>query len=314
MKTGRPRKNIREHQCDTCDKVFWQAQWEIDREVNTCQDCRKAIRKARPPDPKMLADRHIEILLPKTRKPRFSKARNEWVMLVKTRKSRSNEPFWRDYISLGFQQDTDMETVQAAYDAAYARLELKGYSSKTRHRKTKDKEKRKRRESWSQGVHKNLGIARVEVPVTWYTCYLPDPFHIKKRIYVGRFRTKGEARKARLAKYREICRQHLPCAVCKRLPEIRGGKIFHIADDCPNHVQFMGPIKPLYQAKLWNMVFSTGENPPGRITSEDLYYMGYFYKKALGEKPYFGRHDVEFNLDLAKQHEKPRPDEDVMFE
>jgi hypothetical protein len=311
--TGRVRHAVREIPCTTCGQSFGQTAHELKRNIQTCGPCQLERRKVFNPRKTRIRKSHIEILLPKAGKPFFVQSKGEWAMRVRVRKSRSKEEFKQDHIYLGCGPAADPETVSAAYTAAYARLEMQGHSTKPRKKSKKERTKQCDARSWKQGLDRNLGILKVVVKSLFYSCHLPDPYVDGKRHYVGRFKTMKEARKARFKMYNDLCHQYVPCAVCKRTPVYDKGMLTHIAHDCPNVIQLPQGMKPLYQAKLWNLVYSKGEGEPaGKLSLEDMYHMGYFRKMPKGEC-YKARQNVEFRLSLAKQFVVPRDDE-AMFE
>lgn len=318
--TGRPRIPIREIPCKECGNVFGQTANEKRKMHSTCPACTSITRKPTPDKPGRPKN-YLEVVLPKSMTPHLDKKRGEWYMRVRVRKSRSGEPFKFDRVYLGVGADADKETVGAAFSASYARQEMAG-ALRCTPEQTKKKQKRIysiRHDiaDWKQGRDKDLGLKRIIVRKAVYTVHLPDPMIDGKKHYLGQFPTRTEARIKRDEFYREIKHKHVPCAVCGRLPAAKQGFLSHLTADCPNRVRIPQHIRPLFQAKLWNLRFSTGEDQnTERLTHEDLYYMGYMYKAARGFR-YFTRNDVEYDFSLAAKYAKERPpvvEEDTMFE
>jgi hypothetical protein len=312
---GIPKTVIREIQCESCGKPHGQSAFEIKRNIKYCHTCRVAMRKSSNPLKLVPKKHHIEIVLPGTYNPVWSQSRGEWAMKVKTRKSRSDEPYALDHVYLGLGKDADPEAIKAAYTAAYARLEMKGAATTTQKRiKAAHNKSRNENESWDQGWDKNLGIERTIVQEVYFKVHLPDPYEDGKRHYVGRFKLRKIARKERKKAYDELIKlPPVPCAVCGLLPMWRKGHLTHFTADCPNQIQMPPQVKPLFQLKLWNLRYYTGEDRPGKLTRKDFWYEGYLRRTLKGEY-FLPRPDVEFNLSRAKLHVQPRPVEDVMFE
>lgn len=310
----RPRIPIREIPCSHCGTVFGQTQYEKERNTTSCPPCRMLVDRSRerghvPKDPKNT--HFLEIVLPKTMTPHFDKVRQDWYMKVRTRRRRSGEPLVVDRVHLGVGKDADPETVQAAFNAAWARMEMSGmskYPAETLKKKwTKVKRSRADDRSWKQGKDRDLGVSRHIVKSVVFKAYLYDPLVDGKKHYVGKFNTRVEARRARDAKYKELQRQIVPCACCGALPVWKNSHISHFSSTCPNRVQMPIGVRPLYQAKLWNLRYSTGEiKDAGKLSLVDLYCAGFFYKPVRGIN-YKARTVVEFDFSLAKNYLRKRP-------
>lgn len=328
LQRGRTSKRIavREIPCDACGNMFGQTAFEKSRNRKVCPACNVVHRAARNPLKKIKKTgprTFLEIVLPRALNPRFDKRKGEWYMKVRVRKRGSDEPYLRDKIYLGVKgANANSDQVNAAFTATYARMEMNGASRFTAEA---IKKKRKRiktivgdRKSWRQGKDRDLGVTRHVIQKVVFAVHLPDPKEDGKKHYFGRFENRAEARKARDAEYRKLKHEHVPCAVCGRMPAVRRGIVTHFAVDCPNQVQMPQGVRPLLQAKLWNLVFSTGEvKGAGKLTQEDLYYMGYMYKSAKGFR-YYARNNVEFDFSLAKNYVRKRKsvvaEEEIGFE
>lgn len=318
---GRLRVAVREIPCESCHSLFGQTAHEKARKINVCPECARTHRSMRVNKPRKQKDivrtNHIlglEVVLPKTRKPHLCRHRNEWYMKVRTRKRNTDEKLQYDRIWLGVFADADTEKVQSAFTAAFARLQGEGASDKPRehikaHRKLVANKKHQHN-SWEQGAKfRGIGITRVIVKKVMYTVHLPDPLMDGKVRYIGRFETKPEARKARKEAYKEMVAEYRPCAVCGKLPMNRRGMLTHISNSCDNVVQFPAGVRPLLQTKMWNLLYSQGTNPPGKLTCRDLAEKGFMFKHYKG-KNYYVRNDVEKDFSLAGKY----TDEEAVFE
>ncbi len=316
----KPRKVVRDIPCDTCGRTFGQTGFEFSRKLSVCPQCKKTHIQARNPNKpiKKRGPRNpLEVVLPQTLKAVLDPHKQEWYMKVRVRKKGTTEDLKYDKVFLGLGADAPPEQVERVFKSAYARMELNG-ASKYPAEMVKKKRKRIRTirndlRSWRQGLDRDLGVLKLTIKKVIYKVHLPDPKVDGVKHYVGRFDTRKEAREARNAKYRELRKEIVPCAVCGMMPNPRAGQITHFSATCPNRVQLPQGVRALFQVKLWNLVFSEGKVPDaGKLTHEDLYYMGFMKKSPKGFR-YYGRTEVEFNFSLAKNFVKKR-EEDPEFE
>ena len=263
----------------------------------------------------------MEVVLPRTPTPHYCKKIDQWYMKVRVRARNSDEPLRGDRVLLNLGAEATPAQVNAAFKAAYARMQLQGVSKDS---SEKIRKKRKRIEgiigvikSWKFGRDRDLGIHRAVIERVVFKVHLPDPKIDRKKHYLGRYYTRAEARKVRDAAYKQFQEELVPCAVCGVMPTKRRGIVTHFSVSCPNKVQLPSGVRPLLQAKLWNVVYSEGKVPNvGKLTPEDLYCAGYMYKARAGIRCY-AREDVAFDFSLAKNYLKtPQPieEEEVGFE
>lgn len=317
----RPTIIVREIPCSSCGKTFGQTAAQKATKITSCWPCRKAYIESRNPLKKPAAKRreksHLEVVLPHRLTPHFDKKKGDWYMHVRVRKSRSGEPLVKDRIYLGVGTDATPGQVNAAYTATYARLELTGASKlpveKIRKKQNRVYEIRRSARSLKSGRDRDLGVVRVKVTMVMYKVYLPDPKVDGKRLCFGRFSTRQEAREVRTANYKILQTQFVPCAVCGRMPVKLNKHLTHFSSDCPNKVQLPAGVRPLFQTKLWNLVFSEGQmKNAGKLTHEELCNMGFMHR-PVKSKRYLARKEVEFDFSLAKNYAR-QPDEEVGFE
>lgn len=333
--TLKPRIVIRDIPCSCCGRLYGQTAYEIRRSITTGPQCKRAYTESR--NPRKVIKRtgqkkRLEVVLPQTLTPCYDKKLDQWYMKVRVRKKNSDEPLVKDRLLLGIGANATFDQVNVAFKATYARMQLQG-SSKDPIEVVKRKRKRINNivtgvKSWERGRDKDLGISRGVIEKVIYKVHLPDPKIDGKKHYLGRYSTRAEARKVRNEAYKKFQENLMPCAVCGVMPSKRRGIVTHFAANCPNKVQLPTGVRPLLQAKLWNIVYSEGNVPDvGKLTQEDLYCAGYMHKAARGFR-YFAREDVGFNFSLAKNYLKDRPapwvrpdrskplfeDEDIGFE
>jgi len=306
--------------CVCCGDVYFRS--PISKNPKRCLPCNKAWLALNPPKRrkpmKPVMRGHLETVLPVAGKPHFDKKKGDWYMAVKVRKRGSDEPLVKDRIYLRIGAEATPEQAREAFTTTYARMELGGASSRPvevrKKLARKKKVKRDDARSWRKGRDKNLGIMKIRVSRVMFRSHLPDPKVDKKKIYVGRYETLEEARAARKVKYKELQWQFVPCAVCGELPMVSNMRVMHISRLCRNRVQLPYGVRPLYQTKLWNLIFSKGTvSHAGRIGGEDLHRMGYlFLNKMTGN--YGPRADVEFDFSLAAGYALKTTEEDPCFE
>lgn len=263
----------------------------------------------------------LEIVLPKKPDARLDKKRGEYYLRVRTRKRNSKEDLAADRVWLGVQKGATPDEISAALTSSVASLQMKGATHRRRETIVRKQKKRlsilrSTKNSWTDGRDKDLGIARTVVKRVIFKVHLPDPLNDGKKIPLGSFSTRKEAREVRNRKYRELREQVLPCALCGVPAANHAGRLTHFSGQCPNQISLPRCIRPLYQVILWNNVFSKGGGPWGKLTGEDLCYMGMTYLGPRG-KNYYGRTEVEFDTRLAKNYVKERPpveEDEVGFE
>lgn len=320
----RTRVPVRTIPCDTCGKPFGQTAYEVERKLNTCVVCKREIRNTTPPV-KYGAKRKFDVVLPKRAgKAHYDRRRDEWCLRIQIRKKGSKDPWKWDRLLLGVKgEDADMTVVNAAYAATYARQQMLGaflsvedadpVLAKRKYRKLRNSQK------WAFSHDKDLGITKARITVTMYKVYLPDPMVDGKKIYCGRYPTRKEAREARNIRYKEMKYTFKPCGCCGGQPTVSKGRVTHHVKDCPNKVQLPCGVRPLLQAKLWNLVFSSGQvKDAAKVTKDQLCRMGYL-KVNANKTRYVSRSTVEFNFSKAKDYAQPfdpppEPEDDVMFE
>lgn len=302
-------------ECRDCGEEFGRTEAERKRNSKQCPGCRRVTRALRPgrvnvkPNKLSLMHNLFEVVLPRSQRSYYDKKKDEWYMLIRTRKKRTDEPLVRDRVYLEIKgADADPVKVKHAFDTAYVRLQLQGASRYPREvniKKLSRKHSRlKHKKSLPKGSDRDLGITRVIVKSARFRATLADPMEDKKRHYLGsRFMTRNDAREARDKLYHEIKLNVVPCAVCGVLPVYRQGFLTHMSSQCPNRVQLPSGVRTLYQSKLWNLIFSKGDHAPGRMTQYDLARMGFMYHTRTGYRLYF-RADVGFDFSLAENYAK----------
>lgn len=309
--SGIPRIPVRHIPCAQCGTEFGQTAYELRVKTNNCPACMAAFRKSRnlkAPRKTFEVTRHLEILLPKRPFAYYWKKKGQYYLRVEVRKKGSNEEFKYDRIWLGVGKEVEKPKVQAALLAAYARLQMQGV--KTRGAEGKPKPLIQLRRAHDR----NMGIRTLWVRKKIYKVYLPNPLVDKERIFVGKYSSLLEAREARGNKYREIKYTHIPCAVCGMMPQVNSGALTHFSSACPNRVQMPDGVRPLLQSKLWNLIYSTGEQKNvGKLVSEQLAQAGFLWKSVRQGK-YIARTDVEWDFSLAKSYAVKPEEEEIGFE
>ena len=309
---------IREIPCSQCGTPFGQTQYEKDRKMERCPSCKKlyrAIKNPKQPATKMpKRGRVFEIVLPRSRTPHFDQKKNEWYMKVRTRKRGSNEKLEYDRIYLKVDGSATPGQVEEAFTRRYVSLQMDGYSHKPieaikKHRK---RIKNIRKDWWSMtaGRDRDMGLTKMRVTRIMYRVRLPDPLVDKKQVFVGRYYTRTEAREAREKAYDELKTRLVPCKVCGRMPVWLKGRLTHISSECENQVQMPIQIRQLFQSKLWNLIYSSGEKKNvGKLTKQDLCEEGFMFRE-VGSHRFYARTDVACDFSLAKRYARKLDDEE----
>lgn len=319
---GRPRIAIREISCSECGNPYGQTAAEIRKKLTRCPSCEKVVnltknKLKKAPKPGIRGT--LEIVLPGRRNGFYDSQKGDWYIRVRVRKRNSDEELKKDRIYLSVGATATPEQVSAAVTATCARLEMSGMSSMSKEQRAAAWKRRKSvhatARKWNRGRDKDLGILKRTVSRVIYKVVLPDPLVDGNTRRFGSYPTRDEARKVRNEHYKQLENELVPCALCGVKPTFRNSMLTHFSGACKNRVQIPSAMRKLFQAKLWNLVFSEGKwVNAGKLTGDELYAAGYMKRGTSGRC--YGRSDVEWDFSLAKNYLRKleAPDDEVGFE
>lgn len=281
--------------CESCGSLFQQTAFRASRNMKLCSPCLKSLRATyRKTDARVSAanpmNQAVEIHLRATKLfhvAKLDKRKDEWYVLVKTRKKGSDEPLKNERIYLGVKGGASPKTVERERKRTYARLQLDGAildltPKQLARRKRPDlkwaavqKKKRKQLETF---------VIPRTIKTQVYDIFLPDPMHPSRQIKVGTTNTKREARPIRDKAMAEFLKRIAPCAHCGRKPTWNRGMLRHVSSKCPNVVTFDERVQRILQLKTWNLLLAAGDEHLGigRIGPVEFARLGLYKKTNTG--------------------------------